>query len=133
VSAPAASNGRSTADVARAVIDDTRLLVKKEIELARHEITGALVSRAKGAAALAVAGVAGLLAAAFLSLAVVAALDNVVRPWASRLIVGGAWTLLALAGLPFGIRHLRWPPLAPKRAQQSVRKEVEWAKTQITR
>src|SRR5437870_4247380 len=85
---------RSMGELLRDIGSDTSTLIRKEMELAKQEITRALVSRAIAAGAGAAAAVLGLFVMGFLGLAAAAALDNVFRPWASRLIVAGGFLLL---------------------------------------
>src|SRR5438132_13502284 len=47
---------RSTIEILMSIADDTRHLLQKEIELARHEVTEALLAKASAAAAIARAG-----------------------------------------------------------------------------
>src|SRR5204862_7231375 len=81
---------RSMVELLRAIGTETATLVRKEAELARQEMVQAVTSRLMAAGAAAAAGLMGLFVLVFLALAAAAALDNVVRPWASRLIVAGA-------------------------------------------
>jgi putative superfamily III holin-X len=124
---------RSIPELVRSIATDTSTLVRKEMELARQEIVGALTARIMGAGAMAAAGLLGLFALAFLALAVAAALDNVLRPWASRLIVGGGFLLLAAVGTLFGVRKMKKPPLAPTETKRTVREDVQWARRQLKR
>jgi hypothetical protein len=124
---------RSIPELVRSIATDTSTLVRKEMELARQEIVGALTARIMGAGAMAAAGLLGLFALAFLALAVAAALDNVLRPWASRLIVGGGFLLLAAVGALFGVRKMKKPPLAPTETRRTVREDVQWARRQLKR
>ena len=123
---------QSTLELVRSISGDTVTLVRKEVELARQEVVGAITSRLVGAGALAAAAVMGLFIMTFLGLAAAAALDNVLRPWASRLIVAGGFLLIAGGAAMFGLRHLKKPPLA-KETTRTVKEDVEWAKTQLKR
>jgi hypothetical protein len=128
-----ATGDRSTLQLLRSISGDTVTLVRKEVELARQEIVEALTARAKAAAALAAAGVMGLFILGFLGLAAAAALDNVVRPWASRLIVAGGFLLLAGGVAMFGVGRMKRPPMAPKETKRTVKEDVEWARAQLKR
>ncbi len=123
---------QSTLELVRSISGDTVTLVRKEVELARQEVVGAITSRLMGAGALAAAAVMGLFIMTFLGLAAAAALDNVLRPWASRLIVAGGFLLLAGGAGLFGLRHLKKPPLAEE-TKRTVKEDVEWAKAQLKR
>jgi hypothetical protein len=128
-----ATGDQSTLQLLKSISYDTVTLVRKEVELARQEIVEALVARAMAAAALAAAGLMGLFILGFLGLAAAAALDNVVQPWASRLIVAGGFLLLAGGGAMFGIGRMRRRSMAPEETKRTVKEDVEWAKAQLKR
>src|SRR4029450_12820591 len=96
---------QTTPQLVRSIATDTSTLVRKEIELAKQEITEALVARAKSALAFGFAGGLGLLGLLFAALAVAAALSIVLPMWLAALIVMG--TLFLLAGLAVGIGVMR--------------------------
>lgn len=123
----------STIQLVRTIAGDTATLVRKEVELARHEMTAAIRSRVLAVAALAVAGVFGLLVLIFLAVAGAAALDLVFARWLSRLIVAGGFLLLAGAAAMFGLRKMKKPSFAPEETKRTVKEDVEWAKAQLKR
>lgn len=122
---------RSIGELLRAIATDTAMLVRKEVELARQELMEAVSARIKAAGAMAAAGVLGLLAVIFLALAAATALDLVLPAWASRLIVAGAFLVLAGGGMAFGLRRLKRPPMAPTETKRTVKEDVEWARRQL--
>src|SRR5437764_1333867 len=104
---------RSTVQILMAIAEDTRHLLQKEVELARHEIVEALLAKAKAAVALVAAGIIGLIVLVFAGLTAAAALDSVLPPWGSRLVVTGGYALLAVVAVLFGVARLRKPGLGP--------------------
>ncbi|HEX2030104.1 MAG TPA: YhjD/YihY/BrkB family envelope integrity protein [Actinomycetota bacterium] len=124
---------RSTGELVRAIGTDMVELVRKEIELAKQEVREGIAARIKGAVGLAVAGVVGLFALGFLAAAAAWALDIVLQPWASRLIVGGVFLLVAAVAAGAGVRQLRSAPLTPRRTQETIKEDVEWARAQLKR
>jgi hypothetical protein len=124
---------RSTFEIVMAIADDTKTLLTKEIELAKQEVMEAVLSKAKAAAALVVAGFIGLFVLVFGGLTVVAALDNVLPPWGSRLVVTGAFALLAIVAVLFGVARLKKPGLVPEETKRTLKEEKEWAITQLQR
>ena len=124
---------RSTIEILMSIADDTRHLLQKEIELARHEIVEALLAKAKAAAALAAAGVIGLMVLVFAGLTAAAALDNVLPPWGSRLVVTGGFALLAIVAVLFGLARLRKPGLMPQETKRTLKEGEEWAIAQLQR
>jgi hypothetical protein len=123
----------SVLQLVRSISNDTVSLVRKEIELARQEILEAVTARLVAAGALGAAAVMGLFIVGFLGLAAAAALDNVVRPWASRLIVAGGFLLVAAGAAAFAVPRLKRPPIAPEETKRTVKEGMEWAKTQLKR
>lgn len=124
---------QSTLELIRSITTDSATLVRKEIELGRQEIVEAVTARLKAAGAVAVAGILGLMALVFLGLTAATALDNVMEPWASRLLVAGGFIILTLAALAFGAMRAKRPAMAPEETKRTVKEDVEWAKAQLKR
>ena len=124
---------QSTMGLVRSIATDTSTLVRKEVELAKQELTVAVRSRVVGAVGLATAGMFGLIVVIFLGAAAAAALDLVVDPWLSRLIVAGGFLLLAAIAAMVGIQKMKKPPIAPEETKRTVKEDVEWAKAQLKR
>ncbi|MGH2590799.1 MAG: phage holin family protein [Actinomycetota bacterium] len=122
---------RSTVELFRTIAADLSTLARKEVELARQEVQEGLMARARAAGALAAAAILGLFVVGFLGLAVAEALDGVMRPWASRLVVAGGFLLLSGAAVLIG--RAKQPPLTPKETKRTVKEDVQWAKRQLTR
>jgi uncharacterized BrkB/YihY/UPF0761 family membrane protein len=121
---------RSTPGLIMSIAGDTSALVRKEMELARQEMVESVTSRLKTMASLAVAGVLGLFAMGWLASALASALDGVLVPWASRLIVAGIFLLLAGVAIAFG-RGRKKAPL--EETKRTIKEDVEWAKAQLKR
>lgn len=128
-----ANGRRSTPQLVRSIANDTATLVKKEVELARQEFVEAIVARLKAAAAMLAAGVFVMLAVIFLGSAAAHALENVVSPWAARLIVAGGFLLLAGLAVAVGLLRAKRPPMKPELTVETVKEDIEWAKTQLKR
>ena len=124
---------RSTVELVKSIGTDASLLVRKEIELAKQEVKEGVVARIKAIVALAAAGVFGLFAFGFLLASGAAGLDEVLQPWASRLVVAGTLLLLAGLGAAMGVRRLKEPPLAPVKTKETIKEDVEWARTALKR
>jgi hypothetical protein len=73
--APTGADARETPEVLRSLVDNTQLLVKKEIELAKLEIKEIVTARLLAVAFLAVAGVLGLYLLGFALVTVAKALE----------------------------------------------------------
>jgi hypothetical protein len=127
------SSERSTIEILMSIAEDTKHLLTKEVELAKQEIIATLVAKATAVAALAAAGVIGLLVLVFAGLTAAAALDNVLPPWGSRLVVTGFFALLAIVAVLFGLARLRKPGLVPEKTKRTLKEGEEWAIAQLQR
>lgn len=129
-------NGRpaelSTARLVGRMAGDVGLLVKKEVELARQEVTEGISAKLQGAAAFGSAGALGLFVLGFLGAAAAAALDLVLPLWAALLIVAGFFLVVAAVAAVFGRSRIR-QPVAPEQAKRTIKEDVEWARAQLRR
>jgi uncharacterized membrane protein YqjE len=110
---------------------ETNTLVHQEIELAKAELTEKGKTAGKGAAMFGGAGVIGLLALGSLTACFIAVLATAVdHVWLAALIVavvyGAIAAVLALRGRA---RVRAATPAAPEQTIESVKEDVEWAKT----
>lgn len=124
---------KSTPELLRAITSDSSELMRKEMELAKHELIEAVVARIESMVALAAIGLLGLLALVFAALAAATALDSVVAGWLSRLIVAGGLLVLAGPAVLFAVRKAKVPPLAPTETARTLKEDVEWARAQLKR
>jgi YihY family inner membrane protein len=123
----------STVRLVGQVAGDVGTLVKKEVELARQEVTEAIAARVKAVAAFLVIGVIALFIVGFLGAAAAAALAQVFPLWLALLMVAGAFLLVAVLGAVFGKSRIKKPPLKPEKTKQTIKEDVEWAKAQLRR
>ena len=107
-------------------------LVRKEIELARVEVTAGLGRAARGAA---LAGVGGaLLYAGLLTLLGALVLGLIawgLEPWLSALIVGGLALAIGAMVTSSGVKEIQASDMAPKQTAETIRENVEFVKEQI--
>jgi len=131
--APREFEEQSTPQLVRSIASDTGTLMRKEVELAKQEITEGLIARAKAAGAFGVAGLFGFFGVLFGLVAAFAALTLVVEPWLAGLIVMGSMFVLAGATAVFGLARMKRPSLAPTETVRTVKEDVEWARAQLKR
>jgi len=124
---------RSTVELIRTIGVDLSTLAKKEVELARQEVMEGVMARAMAAGAFIAAAVLALFVVGFLGLAAAEALDGLLRPWASRLVVAVCFLLLAGIAVVFGKQRARRPSLTPEETKRTVKEDVAWAKRQLKR
>ena len=124
-------HGRPVGELLKQLSEETTTLVKQEIDLAKAEMSEKGKQAGIGAGMFGGAGVSGLLALIFLSLAAVAALDTAMDTWLAALIVGVVWAAVAGALALKGKNKLEQAtPAAPEQAIESTKEDVQWAKTQ---
>lgn len=114
----------------RKLAEESATLVRAEFALAKSE----LAERGRNIAPLAaMAGAAALLAlGAFgaLTICIIAALSLVTRLWAAALIVTAIYAIVAFALVQLAKKRLQTVgPIVPQQTAQSVKEDVEWAKT----
>ena len=124
-----ADPNRSIGDVLSDIVDDVQQIVRAEVRLARAEI-GDQLGRARLAAIfLATAGVAALMAIGLVLLAGVFALATIWPSWAAALAVAAGTALLGGLLWMAGIRRIRALHVTPQKAIDSVKENIQWAKT----
>lgn len=112
-------------ETVRGLFDDSTLLVRQEIELAKAE-AGEKVEQAKaGISEVAAGAILALVALFILAQALVAALSNLIPPSLAALAVGLLLALVAWICLSRGEKNLRPENLAPKRTARSVQRNVQ--------
>jgi len=121
---------RSTAELVMDVADDLRLLIRKEIELARIELMEGLKAQLLGAGLIALA-IIGLLPAflfGLFSLAYWLPFSDAV----SFAIVAGGLLLFAVLGVLVGLAIMRRRRPRLERSVASVKEDIRWAREQMT-
>ena len=124
---------RSTAQVLRDVVNETQNLMRKELELAKHEMQAGLEARLM-AAGVAIAGaIMALFALAFVGVTIAMALQTVLAPWLAWLIVTAGYLLVAGAAFLIARSRITAVPMTPERTKASIEENVQWAKQQLKR
>ena len=119
--------------VITSAIDGTRILVRKQVELARIEMTEAVSVRAKGTSMMAGAAVMALFALGFVAAAGSVALALVLPAWAANLIVGLVFVAIAGVLALVGRNAIRNAPTTPERTQETLKEDARWARQQIAK
>jgi hypothetical protein len=128
--APRAASTGGPASVISDVMGHVSSLVRKEVDLARTEISDNLKRAAVAVGLLVGAIVVALVALNVLAAALAAAIAEVFEiggGWAA-LIVGGALALIALAMVSKGTKDLKLTSLAPSRTAKNVRRDADAVK-----
>jgi uncharacterized membrane protein YqjE len=108
----------------------TTTLVRQELELAKAEMAEKGKRAGLGAGMFGGAGVFGLLALGALTACLIAALATAMDLWLAALIVAVAYAAIAAVLALQGRNKVQeaGPPV-PEQAKESVKEDVEWAKT----
>jgi uncharacterized membrane protein YqjE len=120
----------STGELVKQLSEQTSTLVRKELDLAKAELSEKGKTAGAGAGMLGGAGVAGLLALGALTACVIALLGRAMATWVAALIVTLIWAAVAGATALAGRERLREAsPPAPEQTVETVKEDVQWAKT----
>lgn len=119
----------SVGELVSEVTRDLTTLVRQELELARAEMKEEVAKAGKGAGLLGGAGFAGYLVLLFLSLALMFGLDAWMPIGWAALIVAVLWAIVTAVLYARGRHSLREVNPKPERTIDTVKEDVEWAKT----
>ncbi len=121
----------STGELIKQLSEQTSTLVRQELDLAKAELTQKGKTAGVGAGMLGGAGVTGMLALGALTATLILLLAEAMDAWVAALIVTAIWAgaagILALAGRD---RVKEGMPPAPEQTVESVKEDLQWAKTQ---
>jgi hypothetical protein len=122
---------RPIGELLKQLSEETTRLVHQELELAKAELAQKGKQAGLGAGLFGAAGAIGLMAAAALTACFILALDAVMPAWLAALIVAvvyaAAAAVLALRGRE---RVKQAIPPMPEQTIETVKEDVQWAKTQ---
>jgi uncharacterized membrane protein YqjE len=122
---------RPTGELLRDLSDHTTTLVKQEMELAKAELQEKGKQAGLGAGMFGGAGLFGLGAFAAVTACLIAALDQVMEIWLAALVVAVAYAVIAAVLAMTGKQKVKQAvPPVPEQAKDSVKEDMEWAKTQ---
>lgn len=137
--APSTERGSSRSDnsqdkplpeLLKQLSEQTASLVRKEMELAKAEMTVKGKRIGIGVGAFGGAGLLGLFAFGALTACFILALDLVVAGWLAALIVAAVYALIAGVAALLGKRKVQQgSPPVPERAIESTKEDVEWTKS----
>jgi Putative Actinobacterial Holin-X, holin superfamily III len=117
------------AELLSSISDKAKLLVQKEVELAKTEVRADLKSEIGMAKSLAIGGVALMLGVQMLLVSLAFVLASSMEGWLAALVVGGPFLLLGIAALVTGWAKRVQKPLESTR--ESVKENLEWAKNRL--
>ncbi|MDG6103580.1 phage holin family protein [Dactylosporangium aurantiacum] len=107
-------------------------LFRQEVELAKAELRAEASKAGKAAGMFSGAGIAGLLTALMLSLALTYALDNVMPLGWAAFIVAVLWAVVAAALFAAGRKQARTVSPVPRRTVETLKEDAKWLKHPTT-
>lgn len=120
---------RSTGALVKDLSEQASTLVRQEVQLAKTEMAEKAKSAGIGAAALAAAAVAGLLALGTFTAFLVVALEAAMPLWLAALCMALLWALVGGGLALFGRAKLgeAGGPV-PEKTVETVKEDIEWLK-----
>lgn len=122
------SSGKSAGQLMKEVTEDLSTLIRKEIELAKQEVGESISTKVKGAAIFAIVGVLGFFALIFLLLAIRDGFDTFLWTWVADIVTAIVLLAIGAAGALAAKKKLT-APLKTELTKQTIKEDVEWAKT----
>jgi uncharacterized membrane protein YqjE len=127
----ATTDDRSVGDLLKELSEQTSTLVRQELDLAKAEMAEKGKQAGLGAGMFGGAGLFGLLSLIALTACFIVALDHAVSDWLAALIVAAVYAAIAGVLALTGRNKVREAaPAVPQQTVDTVKEDVEWAKTQ---
>jgi Flp pilus assembly protein TadB len=122
---------RSLPELLKRLSAETSRLVHQELDLAKAELSQKGRQAGAGAGLFGAAGAIGLLAAAALTTCFILALAAAMPAWLAALLVAVVYGVVAAVLAMRGRNRVKQAtPLVPEQTIETVKEDVEWAKTQ---
>ncbi|MFN2488372.1 MAG: phage holin family protein [Actinomycetota bacterium] len=120
--------GKSAGKLMKEITEDLSSLFRKEIELAKQEIGGQVKEKAVGGAIIAIGGFFGLLALMFLLLGLRDGFDTFLWTWVADIATAVVLILIGVVAALVARKKLR-KPISADLTKQTVKEDIEWAKS----
>jgi uncharacterized membrane protein YqjE len=123
---------RSMGELLKRLSEQTTQLVHQELELAKAELQQKGKEAGAGAGMFGGAGALGLAALGALTACFILALNAIMPAWLAALLVAVVYGIIAFVLVKQGqARMKRAVPPVPEQTIETVKEDVEWAKTQM--
>jgi uncharacterized membrane protein YqjE len=121
---------RPIGELLKQLSEETTTLVRQELDLAKAEVAQKGQQAGKGAGMFGGAGIIGFLALAAFTAALIMLIDKATPNWVAALIVTVVYAAIAgLLALQGRNKVKEAVPPVPQQAAESVKEDVQWAKT----
>jgi len=125
------SHDKSIPELMRELTDETTTLFRQELDLAKAEMTQKGKEAGLGIGMFGAAGIIALFALGALTACFIAALASTMPVWLAALIVTAVYAVIAGIVALIGKQRLKQAtPPKPDQTIQTVKEDVQWAKTQ---
>jgi hypothetical protein len=123
---------RPIGELLKQLSEETTRLVHQELELAKAELQQKGKQAGMGAGMFGGAGALGLAALGALTACFILALNAIMPAWLAALLVAVVYGIIAFVLVKQGqARIKRATPPVPEQTIETVKEDVEWAKTQM--
>jgi uncharacterized membrane protein YqjE len=123
-----AGDAKSAGQLMKEITEDLSTLFRKEIELAKQEIGGAIKEKATGAAIIGIAGFFGVLALMFVLISIRDGFDTFLWRWVADLATAALLLVIGAIAALVARRKLT-TPISADLTKQTVKEDIEWAKS----
>ncbi|GAC1352675.1 MAG: hypothetical protein NVS3B20_12680 [Polyangiales bacterium] len=115
------------------LVHETGTLIRKEVDLAKVEMSAKAKTAARHAASAAIGGAVALAGALTLLAALVLVIATAIPLWASALLVGLAVTTAGGLIVLRAVRAFQKFDVVPRATVQTLQEDRQWAKEQMSR
>jgi uncharacterized membrane protein YqjE len=123
------SNGKkSVGQLVKEISEDFSTLIRKEIDLAKQELGSSVAAKAQGIVIILIAATFAFFALIFLLLALRDGLDTFLWNWVADLATALILILIGTGAVLFARKKLA-TPIKADLTKQTVKEDIEWAKT----
>lgn len=122
---------QSIGDLFSQLANESSLLIRQEISLARTEISQKAVTVGKDIGYLAVGGAIGYVGLMAIVAAIIVGLANYIPLWLSALLVGIVIAIAAAILISSAIKSLKNTDFAPQQTVETLKEDAQWLKKQV--
>jgi uncharacterized membrane protein YqjE len=124
------ADGRSLSQILQDIVNHVSNIIRSEVRLVQTEVRQDLTHYVKASSLVGIAGALVFYAVGFLLLSAVYALQSVISPWLSALLVAMGVGVAAAILYLIGRKKLTQASLRPDKTIQSLEENVKWFKRQ---
>jgi len=122
---------RSIGELFSELATETGTLIRKEIELAKVELSQKASRVGRNVGYLVLGGAVAYAALLALLAAIITALANVIPWWAAAFVVAVVVGIVAAVMISKAVATLKQTELAPRQTTETLKEDVQWAKQQM--